>query len=412
MPALLLAFCALGAGLSWPELNEAAAAAYKAKHYAGYRARLVEMAQVAPGNPLVVYKLAGAEALLGHAGAALARLRVFAAMGVWSDAAGDEDFASLRPQRGFQDLVRRMEQNNTPVSHSEKAFSLPDPEMLAEDIAFDPVRETFYFSSVHRRKIVGRTRDGRIFDFIGPGQDGVWGMMALGLDARRRVLWATTAALDRAEGHRTADEGRSALLKYDLDRGVLLARYEVSGPGPHTLGDLTLGPAGEVIVSDGAGGGIYRLAPGQSALETLVGPGVFLSPQTPAFAPGGRLLFIPDYVRGIAVVDPANGQVTWLATPPDLAASGIDGLYFAGGALLAIQNGTTPQRVLRLRLDARMRRVVRWEVIERKTPALSEPTHGVLAGADFFYIGTSGWEPGAPVILRTCAVGRAKTALR
>jgi hypothetical protein len=56
-----------------------------------------------------------------------------------------------------------------------------------------------------------------------------------------------------------------------------------------------------------------------------------------------------------------------------------------------------------------MRRVVRWEVIERKMPALSEPTHGVLAGVDFYYIGTSGWEPGTPVILRTPAAGGAET---
>lgn len=165
MLVVLFASCALGAGLSWPELNEAATAAYKAKDYSGYRARLVEMAQVAPSHPLVIYKLAGAEALLGHPEAALAKLRVFAAMGLWGDAAGDENFASLRPRREFQDLVRRIEQNNAPLSHSEKTFSLPDSEMLAEDIAFDPVRQTFYFSSVHRRKIVGRTREGRVFDF-------------------------------------------------------------------------------------------------------------------------------------------------------------------------------------------------------------------------------------------------------
>lgn len=403
MLAALFASCAVAGGLSWPELNEAAAAAYKAKDYVGYRARLIEMAQIAPSHPEVVYKMAGAEALLGNTAAALARLGRFAAMGVSADAASDSAFAPLRSRREFQGLVRRIERNNAPVSHSEKAFSLPDAELLSEDIAFDPANGTFYFSSVHRRKIIGRSRDGRVFDFIGAGQDGAWGMMALGLDAKRRVLWATTTALDRAEGHRPADEGRSALLKYDLDRRTLLARYDARGPGRHALGDMTLGPAGEVVVSDSAGGGIYRLASGQSALETLAPPGAFLSPQTPAFAPDGRRVFIADYVRGIGVVDLASRQVTWLATAPDLAASGIDGLYFAGDTLLALQNGTTPQRVLRLWLDAPMRRVVRWEVIERKTPALSEPTHGVLTGNDFYYIGSSGWEPGAPVILRTRA---------
>lgn len=398
--ALQMLVVSWGAGVPWGELNEAAAAAYKTKDYAAYRERLREMARIAPGNPLIVYKLAGAEALLGHTRAALAGLRIFAAMGMARDANGDPDFVSLRSVRQFQQLLRRIERNNAPVSRSEKFFALSDTDLLAEDIAYDASRETFYLSSVHHRKIVRRTADGRVSDFIGAGQNGVWAMMALGLDAPRRVLWATTAGIDRAEGHRPEDDGRSALLKYDLDRGLLLARYDAAGPGKHALGDITVGPGGEVIASDGAGGGIYRLAVGQSALEELVPPGTFLSPQTPALAPGGGRVFIADYVRGIGIVDLASKTVSWLETPPELAASGIDGLYFAGRSLLALQNGTTPQRVLRLWLDEPMRRVAQWEVIERGK-ALSEPTHGVVAAGDFFYIGTSGWEPGAPVILRT-----------
>ncbi len=398
----LLASCAFAAGVPWGELNEAASAAYKAKNHAAYRDRLREMQRFAPGHPLLVYKLAGAEALLGNTRAALAALRVFADMGMTGDAAADPDLASLRPSPRFQVLLRRLDRNKAPVSHSEKVFALEDKDFLSEDIAWDAARETFYLSSVHRRKIIRRTADGRVSDFIASGRDGVWAMMALGLDPKTRVLWATTSGLDRAEGFRAEDDGRSALLKYDLDGGALLARYDATGPGKHALGDMAVSPAGDVVVSDSAGGGIYRFKEGANALEELVPPGTFLSPQTPAFAPDGRRVFIADYIRGIGIVDLATKAVTWLEMPQNLAAAGIDGLYFAGRSLIALQNGTTPQRVVRLWLDQPLGRVTRWEVVERATPHLREPTHGVLVGSDFYYIGTSGWDPGAPVILRWC----------
>jgi hypothetical protein len=47
--------------------------------------------------------------------------------------------------------------------------------------------------------------------------------------------------------------------------------------------------------------------------------------------------------------------------------------------------------VIRLRLDASLTRVVSSEIIERSTPTLGDPTHGVLVGNEFYYIANSGW---------------------
>jgi len=46
---------------------------------------------------------------------------------------------------------------------------------------------------------------------------------------------------------------------------------------------------------------------------------------------------------------------------------------------------------MRLRLDGSRSRVVSSEVIERATPTLGDPTHGVSVGDDFYYIANSGW---------------------
>ena len=156
-----------------------------------------------------------------------------------------------------------------------------------------------------------------------------------------------------------------------------------------------------VYVSDGLGGGLYRLAPGASVLEQLAGPADFLSPQTPALAASGRVLYVPDYLRGIALVELASHTVRWLAHGDDVCLDGIDGLYLRGPReLIAVQNGVEPARLLRLRLDAAGERVSSVEVLARGG-LLEDPTHGALVAEDFVVLAHAGWsrigDDGTPV---------------
>jgi hypothetical protein len=66
-------------------------------------------------------------------------------------------------------------------------------------------------------------------------------------------------------------------------------------------------------------------------------------------------------------------------------------LYFDRGSLFVVQNGTSPERVIRLKLDESLTRAVSTEIVERATPTLGDPTHGVFVGDDFYYIANSGW---------------------
>jgi hypothetical protein len=124
----------------------------------------------------------------------------------------------------------------------------------------------------------------------------------------------------------------------------------------------------------------------------LVPPGIFISPQNPAVTPDGRRLLVADYVRGIGLVDLVTRQVTWMAHPREVAVNGIDGMYLAGSSLIAVQNGSEPNRVIRLRLDAALTRVLRWEALESNSPGLGAPTHGTVVGRDFYFLANSGWD--------------------
>jgi hypothetical protein len=155
---------------------------------------------------------------------------------------------------------------------------------------------------------------------------------------------------------------------------------------------MTVSGDGDVFVSDGDSGAVYRVDHNEDKLDILVDKGTFRSPQTPALSPDGRRLLVPDYSRGIGIVDLANKQVKLLQHPKELSLGGIDGMYLSGRTLIAIQNGTVPERLIRMTLDESLARVLRWETIEANWPGLGDPTHGVIAGDQFYFIANSGWD--------------------
>jgi hypothetical protein len=396
------------------DLRRAARAAHDAGNFQEYRADVQRLFEMISGHPEAVFAMAKAEALLGHAAAALDWLNAYAAMGLVRDAGAEPDLASLRQASGFAAVLARLDANRRPVSRSSRAFTLPDPELLTEDIAYDPGARRFFVSSIREGKIVAiDARSGAAGDFVPAGRDRIWGVMALAVDARRGVLWATTAALPPTRGFRDDDRGHTAVLRYDLATGKLLGRYDLpvppamrpAPPGSaagyvpvpaeereRALGDMTVAANGDVFVSESLAGGVYTIRRDRDALETLVAPGTFVSPQTPAATPDGRRLLVPDYVRGIGIVDLATRAVTWMPHPREVAVNGIDGMYLVGDSLLAVQNGTEPNRVVRLRLDPALTRIVSWEALESNSPGLGQPTHGTVVGKDFFFLANSGWD--------------------
>jgi hypothetical protein len=378
---------------SWPELRRAARAAREAKDYSALRENLRKLYAMSPGHPGMVYNQGAVEALLGNPDAALDWLRTYADMGFAWDIAADPDFVTIRQSDGFKQVHARMQQNRQPFSNSKVRFTLPEKDLLAEDITYDPNTQTFYVSSVHHRKILAIDSKGAAREFIHEGQDGVWAMLAVAVDAKRRVLWASTAAMAQGLGYQAADAGRSAVLKYDLRTGHLLKRYDLRPEGgiQHVLGDMTLSPTGDVYIGD-ASGAVYTISHSRDVLEVLVGPGEMVGPQTPALTPDGKRLFVADYGRGIAIVDLASRAVSWLATPKNLGVAGIDGLYLTDHQLIAVQNGTSPIRIIRIQLDSSLTRAESWKLIEANTGALGTPTHAVIVRGDLYFIGNTGWD--------------------
>ena len=377
------------------QLRQQAHAARAAGDKRGYLDAALSVRTLLNDAPNAIEATARAYADMPDNKNAMVALNEFAAMGQVDEtmlAGSDKAFVALHDLPEFKSVLEKFRQNKSPVERSEVAFKLPDAGLIPEDIDFDPQSKTFLITSVLEKKIVRVSSSGQVTAFASSPSG--WPMLAIKVDAKRNRVWATEVALDGFTAAPKADWGKSAVLCFDLQTTKLLNRIESL---PHTaLGDMALTEAGVPIVSDGERGGIYKVEEGRLV---LINEKDFISPQTPVVLPGGNLVAVPDYLRGIGILDLKNGQVHWVnhwggaqSGGARFALNGVDGLYFADGSLMLTQNGTSPERVVRMKLDRSRENVVSEEIIERATATLGDPTHGVVIGDWFYYIANSGWD--------------------
>jgi hypothetical protein len=362
--------------------------AHAAKDAAAYLRDATTMRDFLNGSPNSILQLMVAQLFVAKNDQAVQSFEEYVRMGQSNEEVfRSKQFDALRALPRYAALHAAMAANDASKSVATNVFRLADAGLLPEDIDYDATTKLFYITSVMKKEILAVDMNGNAHVFAeGPDK---WPMMAVKVDAARHLLWVTEVALDGLPWSPEEDWGRSALLLYDLGTGKLLHRVE--GPMNAALGDMALTAEGDAIVSDNDHGVVYRVDHKKQEFERLNGDD-FISPQTPAMLPGGQQVFVPDYVRGIGILNLKTKSVTWIPMDERYALSGIDGLYLSGRTLLATQNGTSPARVIRFELDPSLSRVASESIIERSTPTLGDPTHGVVVDGRLYYIANSGWD--------------------
>jgi hypothetical protein len=368
-------------------LREQVRAAHSSSDAAAYLAKSREMMEFLNASPTSILQVMSAQAFSRNDDGALASFERFIAGGQSSPGSFEGPvFAELRKSDRFKAAEARMRKNEEPVATSTAVFEVPDAGLIPEDVDYDPPTRRFYISSVLK---------GEILSFDSAGHSAVFArapdslpMMGLKVDAKRRRLWVTEAGLNGFASIPKEKWRDSVILVYDIDSGRVVHR--IAGPPHATLGDMVLTPEGDAIASDNDGG-VYRVYRDSWRTERL-DSGEFISPQTPAISSDGRIAYIPDYLRGVAMLDLRTRAVTWMGSDGTHALNGIDGLYLSGRTMLATQNGSSPERVIRFELNESKNRIESETVIERATATLGDPTHGVLLNGLFYYIANSGWD--------------------
>lgn len=396
--AALVAFLALAnAGSASDEPKTAryyrrqAAVAYKAKDYASAEANFKKALDLIPDHPTLLYNLAAVSALQGKKSESFAFLSSVAEMGLALHPEKDADFDSIKSSPRFKDILKKFESNKIPIINSTTAFSIREKGLITEGLAYDPVDQTFFVSSVHKRKILSVSKTGETRT-VADELDGLWSVLGMKVDAQRRHLWVTTTAFPQMVNFKKEEDGSSAVLKFDLRTRKLIKRYLLANkPRPHALGDLTIKSSGDVFATDSLSAAVYVIHPQADEIELFLENDAFVSPQGLAFSDDERHLFMADYSTGLFDIDVTTKMAVHLPPVAGATLLGIDGLYFYKGCLIGVQNGVAPQRVVRIGLSKDSKRPARLEVIEANNPAFDEPTLGVLVNDAFYFIANSQW---------------------
>jgi sugar lactone lactonase YvrE len=369
-----------------------AALAYRAKDFAGYLTNLQKALELRPNHPRILYNLSGAYALNDKPVQAVDTLEQVAAMGLDYPAEKDTDIDSMKVSAAFQGVLMHFAENRKPIAPSRSAFTVKQTGLIAEGIAYDPTTKNFFISSVHQRKIIRIDAQGKASD-LATASDGLWGVFGMKVDNVRRRLWVCTSAMPQMEGFDPANgANQAALLAFDLRGKEPVKRYPLPDrTQPHVFGDLVLAANGDVYVSDSGKPAIYVLREKAKELELFATNDRFVNLQGLALDSAGRKLYVADYSNGIFVVELSSKHVDLIAPAPKATMLGIDGIYWSNNSLIAIQNGVSPQRIVRLTFDRAGTGFASWQTIEANHPQHDDVTLGVLVGQELYYIANGQW---------------------
>ncbi|HVF39074.1 MAG TPA: hypothetical protein VM939_04170 [Gemmatimonadaceae bacterium] len=340
-------------------------------------------------HPILLYHAARAAARTKRNDESLDLLRRLTPLGAPRNPAADSGFLALWTLPAFQERVKAMTDATAPLIRSDTAFMIDAPNLVVENIAYDPTDRVFYAGSMARRTILRVTRAGVSSPLLAQGIQ-LGQPLGMKVDSRSRVLWA--AVIYPPDSSAGQLRTRSELLEIALPSGRIMRRLLPTDTArPHLLNDIVLTPRGDLYVTDSEGGAIWVLERGSASLrEFLRLPGSVLYPNGIALSPDGRSLFLA-HQTGVLSINLASRAVTPLTSPengPSLL--GIDGLYTVRGNILGIANSSSVEQIVYGTLARPTPTSVTCTTpLERRHPAYTIPTTGTVVGDTLFYVANS-----------------------
>lgn len=305
-----------------------------------------------------------------------------------------DEVAALRQHRLYNHLRDLMLTAGQPFGQADTFAMLDGDIAMPEALAHDPGSGRFFVGTI-RDGHIRYSQDGDSWQTLAAPDthEGLMAVFDLAVDAERGHLWVATGAAPQFEGFSSERQGHAALLKLDLDSGDLLATHSLPQDGnPRLPGSLALAPNGTIYAADANTPLLYRLEPGDEQAQPFFSHHNFSSLRGLAVSADGERLYVADYEVGILVVGLGDSRQAWkLHVPETLNEGGIDGLYWWNNHLVAIQNGVSPQRVLRLELGPDGLGVVAVAPVAAALPSFDVPTFGTMVDDSLYFFGASHW---------------------
>ena len=260
------------------------------------------------------------------------------------------------------------------------AFRVAEKDLVPEGITHDAQTGRFFLGSIRKEKVVAVDREGRASDFIPSGRDGVMEGLGLKVDVKRRRLWVlSNKDID--------DRHLSAVHVFHVDSGALLKKFVLDDKAPRLFNDLVLMKDGSAYISDTNARRIYCVPGDLNRLEPFLESKEFLEEANGiAASPDEAFLYVAA-AKHIALVEVSGKAIRPIEESAGVDDSGIDGLCYYRGGLVAVVNGVKTEadiHIARFALSPDGRRLLGKTVIDKGNPLFNIPTTAVIVGDDLF----------------------------
>jgi hypothetical protein len=364
---------------SYDEAMARARDAFAVENWDALAAELDAAQRLRPYSFFVMRNRILAHEMKGDRARALQIVREIAERGLTVELNGHAAYDAVKGDPAFAEIAKQMTENALPSGERSVFIELRDDDWLPEAIAFSGADAGY----------VGGVRDGEIHNV--PHGDAE--LFARGgvfdIEVRGRTLWA--AVNNQLAYEKTgAESAFAAVAAFDLEMGAQTREIRL-GEGDALIGDIEIGGDGVIYASDSKTPRIFRIDPADDSRAVSFTNPRYANLQGIALDEENSRLYVADYLTGLYAMDLETGEATLLGNDADAHLGGIDGLYLYDGDLIGVQNGTTPQRVVRMRLSKDGVTVRKFKVLAQSLPEWNEPTHGLVNGETFYYIATSNW---------------------
>lgn len=288
-------------------------------------------------------------------------------------------------------IVEGYENNRKPKGAVSKAFTVSTDMPLTDAIAYDSSRDAFLVGSAKTGEVAIVQADGSLKTLVPADKEhGQWSIFDVAVDAKRNKLWVASTALPHFQRFNPAkDVGKAGLFEYDLKTGKQLNAFvspQLEGQ-QFFMSNLTVSPSGQVFVVDGPNDAFYTIEEGK--LKRLLHSDNIGSMRDLAVSPDGKYVYIADHDYGLIGMNTQSGDIFGLGVGKGANIYGLEALVMEDdGHLLAVQNGMTPKRVVRLKLSNNRRGVSMVEPIAIDE-SLNAPTLMAKKGKALYVIGNS-----------------------
>ncbi len=298
------------------------------------------------------------------------------------DILNDEGYKNVWTHSLVKEITKRA-RRNIPRENSTTAFSIPERSLIVKGITYDPRRSIFYLGSLFHRKIVGVRSDGSIFDAGPKEKDSLWNPFGITIDAARNKIWVTNTSLSSKRSE------HEALYEFDLETMIAVKKYAVEDSREHFFNHIIVLRNSSIFISDTKNGAVYTVNESTGTLEPWFVSSDLIHPKGIVVSADQKYLFVAHW-RGISRISLEDKQTVLLNVKVKTTLTGIDGLYFYDGSLIAVQNNAGPQaRIMQFELNNKMDAVVKATILESGHHLHDTPTSGVIFGDDLYYIANS-----------------------